>query len=123
MIKLVFTLRRRQDVSAEEFHRYWRENHGPLVRSYAELFRLRRYVQTHLIDTPLNEQLAVLRNSQPSFYDGVAELWWDSADDIVAALSSDEGQAAIQVLLDDEATFIDLANSPLWMGEEHAVVG
>jgi hypothetical protein len=33
MIKLVFVIRRREDLSPEEFHRYWLEEHGPLARS------------------------------------------------------------------------------------------
>src|SRR3954453_2409891 len=32
MVKLVFVIRRRADLPAEEFHRYWLEGHGPLAR-------------------------------------------------------------------------------------------
>ena len=32
MIKLVFTLRRSDRLSREEFQRYWREEHAPLVK-------------------------------------------------------------------------------------------
>lgn len=123
MIKLVFNLRRRPDVTPEEFHRYWRDVHGPMVRSYAELFRLRRYVQTHLIHTPINDELASMRDSEAEYFDGVAELWWDHIDDIAAALSSEAGMESVNQLLEDERKFIDLPKSPLWMGEEHVIVG
>ena len=53
--------------------------------------------------------------------DGVAELWWKSAEDMAAATGT-EAAAAGQELLEDERKFIDLANSPLWMGEENVVV-
>ena len=122
MIKLVFTLRRRDGMTRAEFQRYWREQHAPLVRRNAEALRIRRYVQTHALDTELDGVIAAPRGSQSSYYDGVAELWWDSFEDIVAAMSSEAGQVAGAELLEDESRFIDLPNSPLWFGEEDVVV-
>jgi uncharacterized protein (TIGR02118 family) len=122
MIKLVFTIRRREDMTREEFQSYWREQHAPLVRRHADALRIRRYVQVHAHDTDLDEAIAGPRGSEPRFYDGVAELWWDSLDDLVAAFSSDEGRAAGQELLEDEQRFIDLPRSPLWLGEENVVI-
>jgi uncharacterized protein (TIGR02118 family) len=122
MIKLVFTLRRREDMTREEFQRYWREQHAPLVKRHADALRIRRYVQVHARDTDLDEAIAGPRRSEPHFYDGVAELWWDSLEELVAAFSSDAGQAAGQELLEDEQRFIDLPRSPLWLGEENVVI-
>jgi uncharacterized protein (TIGR02118 family) len=122
MIKLVFTVRRREDMTREEFQRYWREEHAPLVKRHADTLRIRRYVQVHALDTALDEALAGSRGSEPRFYDGVAELWWDSLEDLVAAYSSEEGQAAGLELLEDEQRFIDLSRSPLWLGEENVVI-
>jgi hypothetical protein len=56
-------------------------------------------------------------------HDGVAELWWDSIDDLVGAAVSEERQIAQQLPLEDERRFIDVANSPVWLGEEIAVIG
>ena len=123
MIKLVFTIRRREGMSREEFQRYWREQHAPLVKSHAQALRVRRYVQTHARETDLDERISASRGSEPGCYDGVAELWWDSFEDLVAAYSTDAGQTAGAALLEDEKRFIDLARSPLWLGEEHEVIG
>jgi len=122
MIKLVFTLRRREDMTREEFQTYWREQHAPLVRRHADALRIRRYVQVHARDTNLDEAIAGPRGSEPRFYDGAAELWWDSLEELVAAFSSDAGQAAGQELLEDEQRFIDLPRSPLWLGDENVVI-
>ena len=122
MIKLVFTINRRPDVAAEEFHRYWLEEHGPLVRSVADVLRIRRYVQTHTIDTPANAALQASRQTGGP-YDGVAELWWDSLEDLGAATASSEGQAAAAKLLEDEARFIDFASASIFLGEEHEIIG
>jgi uncharacterized protein (TIGR02118 family) len=123
MIKLVFMVRRRDGITREEFQRYWKEEHAELVRRHAELLRIRRYVQTHARDTDLDDALAGSRGSEPHQYDGVAELSWDSIDDLVQAATSEEGQTAQQALLEDERRFIDLANSPIWLGEEIVMIG
>ena len=121
MIKLTFAVRRRTDIDPAEFHRYWRDQHGPLVRSLQPALGIRRYVQTHRIETPLNEVLRAGRGALEPF-DGVAELWWDDLDSLVAAASSSEGSAAGQTLLEDEARFIDLDQSALWLGQEIEVI-
>ncbi len=123
MIKLVFTVRRKPGMSREEFRRYWYDHHGPLVKSKADALRIRRYVQTHLLEGEVNGFLARSRGSEAEHYDGVAELWWDSMEDYLAAGTSPEGRAAAAELLADERTFIDLETSPLWLGQERPVVG
>ena len=121
MIKLTFAVRRRTDIDPAEFHRYWRDQHGPLVRSLQQVLGIRRYVQTHRLETPLNDVLRAGRGALEPF-DGVAELWWDDLDALVAAASSSEGSAAGQTLLEDEARFIDLEQSALWLGQEIEII-
>ena len=123
MIKVVFMLRRLEGMTREEFQRYWRGEHAQLVKGHAEVLGIRRYVQTHARDTDLDDALSGSRGSEPRQYDGVAELWWDSLEDLVRAASSEEGQAAQLALLEDERRFIDVARSPIWLGEENVVVG
>ena len=91
MIKLVFTLRRREDMTREEFQRYWREQHAPLVTRHADALHIRRYVQVHACDTDLDEAIAGPRGSESRFYDGVAELWWDSLEELVAGVLQRRG--------------------------------
>lgn len=122
MIKLVFTIRRREGMTRDEFQRYWRSEHAPLVERQAEVLRIRRYVQTHARDTEADGALAGSRGSEPRHYDGVAELWWDSVEDLLEASSSEDGQVAANALLEDERRFIDLPNSPIWLGEENVVI-
>ena len=122
MIKLSFCLHRLPSLSRETFQHYWFEKHGPLVASYKETLRIRRYVQMHAATTPINDVIRAGRNT-PEMYDGVAELWWDSVDDMRAASGTPAGQAAGLALLEDERWFIDLARSPLFFGEEKTIIG
>jgi uncharacterized protein (TIGR02118 family) len=122
MVKLVFCARRLPHLTREQFQRYWHETHGPLVRSHAAVLRIRRYVQVHTLEHPVQDALRASRGG-PESYDGVAELWWASLDDLVAATSDPAGRAAALELLADEQRFIDLARSPLFVGDEKVVVG
>jgi hypothetical protein len=121
MIKLVYVIRRRADFSPQDFHRRWL-THGSLVREVAAAIHARRYIQSHTLDTPLNEGLAQSRGMGEA-YDGITEVWWDSIDEFMAGVNSAEGRAAAQRLLDDEREFIDLAHSSLFLTEEHLIFG
>ncbi|MDH4144310.1 MAG: EthD domain-containing protein [Acidimicrobiia bacterium] len=123
MIRLTFLLRRRSDLSPEEFRRYWFDEHGPLVASHQGHLAIKRYVQVHTLDDPFAEAAARARGgAMEEPYDGVAELWFDSEDEFRAAGAADAGRAAGRALLEDEAHFIDLARSPLWLAHEYPQV-
>jgi uncharacterized protein (TIGR02118 family) len=121
MIKLTFALTRRPELTRETFQAYWIGTHAPLVASVREVLRIRRYVQAHTLAA---EAQAALRASRggPEEFDGVAELWWDSLDDMAAATADPAGIEAGSMLLEDERRFIDLTRSPLWWSQEHVII-
>jgi uncharacterized protein (TIGR02118 family) len=120
MIKLVYCLKRRPELSREEFQKYWYETHAPLVRKHAEALGVRKYVQVHTVTHPMNAAIQSSRTTPPE-YDGVAEIYFDSLD-AMAANRSPEAATAGAALLEDEAKFIDFANSPLWFAEEKPII-
>jgi len=122
MIRLNFPLRRSPSLSRSDFQKYWREQHGPLVAGVARTLRIRRYVQSHTIDDPLYDGLRALRTGMHEPFDGIASLWWDSREDLVAAMTTDDGRRAGALLVEDERRFIDLPHSPLWLGQEIAQI-
>jgi uncharacterized protein (TIGR02118 family) len=122
MVKLVFCLRRRAELSREEFDRYWREQHAPLVRSVAETLGIRRYVQVRTLDTPANEALRSPRGA-PEPFDGVAELWWDDEDALSAGTAREGARDAARKLIEDEARFVDFERSPIWLATEVEIIG
>lgn len=119
MIRLIFVLRRTPSMSREQFQKYWHEVHGPLVAKHATTLSILRYVQDHTLDDPMNEQMAGARGGMETPYDGVAELWWTARDALAAGVGSSAAQAAAKELVEDEAKFIDLPNSPLWLAYEY----
>lgn len=91
-------------MTREDFQRYWHTTHGPLVVERADVLGIRRYRQIHTTREG--------RADAPPGFDGVAELWFDQRPD------SPELRQAARDLLDDEARFIDLARSPLFLADE-----
>ena len=120
MIKLTFALVRRPELTREAFQAYWFDQHAPLVASVREALRIRRYVQLHSLPDEISETLRQARGA-PEGYDGVAQLWWDSLEDMAANAGNPAAVDAGRRLLEDERRFIDLSRSPLWWGEEKVI--
>ena len=120
MIKLVYCIRKRADVSEEEFHRYWLEEHGPRVRRHAKALGADRYVQSHNLRAPINDALAASRGMGPA-HDGITELWWKDMAAFEASLGTPDGIEAGKDLLEDERGFIDFESSTLFLSEEHEI--
>jgi uncharacterized protein (TIGR02118 family) len=118
MIKFVMCLRRHPDMTREQFQNYWTNKHGPFFMKNAGTMRAKKYVQSLTLDTPLNEGLRNSRGMLPE-YDGVAEVWFESEEDLVEAMSSPEGQKLSAALLEDEGNFIDHSQSSAFIVKEH----
>ena len=118
MIKLVMCLHRRSDLTREQFLDYWLNKHGPFFQDNATTMRAKRYVQGHTIDTPLNDGMRSSRGMLPE-YDGVAEVWFESEQDLMEAMSSAEGQKLSAALLEDDGNFIDHSKSSAFLVREH----
>jgi len=111
MIKMNFCMRKRPDRSLDQFSNYWREKHGPFAMSgRTSRLGMRRYVQTHLVMTPLASALADLVGPSSTPYEGICQLWFDSEDAVLKTRSTADGAAATQDLIEDERNFLDLPN-------------
>lgn len=118
MIKLIMCLSRHPELSRRQFQDYWLHQHGPLFQKFADAYKAKRYVQDHTVDTPLNDNIRASRGMAQE-YDGVAEVWFESEEELIAAMSSAEGQKLSAILLEDEAKFLDHARSTAFITEEH----
>src|SRR5215831_15794894 len=107
MIKLVYCITKKASITDQEFFRYWKDIHGPIG---ARIPRLRRLVQSHRHDIP--------GDSYRSDYDGMAELWFDDAEDLLAARETPEWKASTE----DEANFVDSGKVAYFVSEEHIVL-
>lgn len=119
MNKLIYCLRRRPDLTVEDFQTYWRTVHAPLVHERASVLGIVRYVQCHTRTdfTEIHAAYQARNGGSPEPFDGVAELWWEPR-----SARSEAAKQASEELLADERNFIDLPNSPMTMTAENVVV-
>ncbi len=118
MAKLVMCVTRHPDLSPEEFYEYWLNNHGPLFKKHAEALKAVKYVQSHTMNTPINDEMREARGTLPA-YDGIAEITFASEQDLIDAMKTPEGQAIAAELRDNESKFIDMAKSSVFFVNEH----
>lgn len=122
MLKFVYCIRKRSDLTDEEFRTYWREKHGAFIRSLAKTIRAKKYIQSHTMNTPINAELVHSRGLDPTPpYDGVTEIWWENMEDFLAGVNSPEGIEAAQRYVADEANFVDFSQSRAFLTEEHVI--
>jgi uncharacterized protein (TIGR02118 family) len=107
MIKVVYCIAKKPGLTDEEFFRYWKNVHGPIG---ARLPGLRKLVQSHAIKRS--------DDARPPDFDGMAELWFDDMEALLAARKSPEWQAST----DDERNFIDHKKVAYFVAEEHEIV-
>ena len=107
MIKLVYCLTKKPGLSDEKFFDYWKHIHGPIG---ARIPGVRKLVQSHRYVVPGDEH-------RPD-YDGMAELWFDNEDALLAARQSPEWKASTR----DEVKFIDHSRVAYFVCEEHTIL-
>ena len=112
MVKLLCFLKRKEGLTSEEFHRHWRETHGPLIASRPNLAR-------HIIRYEQHRRLTGGSVVGSPGYDGVAVQWFNSLDDFMAFVSEPEYSEHIYP---DEEKFLDRAGLVWMMAEEPTLV-
>jgi len=76
MFKVMIGLERREDLTPEQFREWWLTEHAPLARSLPGVRRIRFNVM------------------EAGPFDGIAELWFDSAEAMTAAYATEAGERA-----------------------------
>lgn len=113
MIKLIINAVRKPGMSHQAFSEYWRNQHGPLVKSVPEFTRhIRKYVQCHLAGDGV--PLGATGN-----FDGVAELWFDNIAAMEQAFSEPR---YLEIIRPDELKFVDLPKCVSLITEEVSMI-
>jgi uncharacterized protein (TIGR02118 family) len=93
MIKRFVILRRKPEMSTEEFRQYWKNIHGPLI---AKIPALIKYVQYHVHSERLDN------TDDP--IDGIAEPWFESEKSQHKAYQTRKFQAVVK----DESNLFEM---------------
>ena len=106
MLHVLYFITRKPSLSDAEFHRYWREVHGPIAKKIPQL---RRYIQSHRIPFA----------GANSSYDGAAEAWVDEEAALAALRQSPE---YLNGALVDEHNFIDMTRVEWLVTKDHVII-
>jgi uncharacterized protein (TIGR02118 family) len=106
MLHVLYFITRKPALGEAEFHRYWREVHGPIAKKVPQL---RRYVQSHRIPFA----------GANSTYDGAAEVWIDNEAALGALRQSPE---YLKGALADEFNFIDMSRVEWLVTNDHVIL-
>ena len=106
MVKLIYCITKKPGMTQDEFFRYWKDVHGPIG---ARIPGLRKLVQSHTRE---------ISGDKHPYYDGMAELWFDDAEALLAARQSPEWKTATE----DELNFIDHRKVAYFVTEEHVIL-
>ena len=107
MIKLVYCITKRPDLSDEEFFRYWKNIHGPIG---AHIPRLRKLIQSHRINIPGDKYPPSLRRHRRTL---VRLRRRPARSPPIPRMAS---------LNQDEANFIDHTKVAYFVTEEHIIM-
>ena len=108
MIKIIYTITRKEGMSVEEFQRHWRETHGPLL---VRIPGLRRCVLS------ATRRSAYEAGRVPA-HDGATHMWFDLPETLRAAAAS-PGYAAVVA---DRPRFLGPGEPPFIVTREHVIV-
>jgi len=106
MIHIHYFITRKSELGDAEFHRYWRETHGPIA---ARIPQPHRYVQSHRIEYA----------AANSPYDGEAEVMIDS---LAALAELRKSREYLDGALADERNFIDLTRVEMMAANDHVIL-
>lgn len=112
MIKVIMVVKRKKGISREEFYKYWKNVHGPLVAKHIPY--LKKYVQNHFVDIPGHEFDG----------DGIIETWYDDIESFQKSMAFNTTDEARDLGLgEDWAKIADMSEEPkMWVVKEHTIM-
>jgi len=113
LVKVSCFVSRRPDRTHDELVHYWTQVHAKMLdKPMPGLPEVHRYIQLH----PLRGELNGLVSAP---YDGVAEIWFETFDQAVGALTSEHYKA---VIAKDEENFLDRSKTVFLFSNERVIV-
>jgi len=117
MIRFINCVRKRSDISSEQFRQFWND-----PKLDAIIGRVVEYTGAtgHAKDLTLMVDANVLLRERRAFgepFDGVLEYWWEDAGQLNAVLNSPQCDVLMKSMLDFQRQFVDLEKSCAFFAE------
>jgi hypothetical protein len=116
MVNVVYCMRRRADLTLEQFLDHWGRVHAPIVTANLAVLRLAGYQRIVPKSHEMSPQIE-RRNISEAPYDGIALLTWASEEDLKDSLQDPNALEVQRALARDEKLFVDAVRSCRWVAE------
>ena len=111
MIRLIHCVKRRADVSVDEFRHFWNSKEfNELTTRLTDLASPIEIKKNLTLDIPLNTELQMERSSKSPF-DGVIEIIWRSGNDVETTMANKEFNELYNSMFDLQQQYIDFDES------------
>ena len=119
MIKLMFCVRRKPDLSVAEFRSRWKD-HQVFSRSIAREMRAVRVTHSTTLAIAENETFQLTRGTAEPF-DAVMEVWWKDSGPVTEGFKNKRIQEMLLRMRADQKNIMDLPNSMIFFTSEDEV--
>jgi len=117
MIRFISCIKRRDDVSIEEFRHFWNSlAFDELQERVSRVLGANRFQHSLTLAVEANDLIMDERGLAEPF-DGLIEYWWEQARDVLRLAESPEGRSALQDMRKYQAHFVDFAHSHAFFTE------
>lgn len=116
MIKFMQCIRRKPQLSAAEFRRYW-DRYREVWVELGQLSRASRMATSLGLEIDHNTTVQLARGTREPF-DGVLEVWWGSGEQVNQCLQDPAIKAKVVAMRQLQDEFIDLTSSSFFFASE-----
>ena len=116
MIRLIYCVSKRADVSTVDFRKWSHESYEPQVKRIVEFSGAREYKMSTTLVVEANKMIMEKRGTDCP-HDAVLEIWWDNAAHLPEMMSSPEGDELRNAWIEGETAFMDHGRSQMFFTE------
>ena len=118
MIKISYLMRRKPDMTREQFLDYWSNQHPAAGGEGSfEALGVKKYIQTHTLDLSVRKHVVNPRTGLVPEFDGIAELWVEQ-EFLEKEWPTKKVQDLIAKFYADELNFVDWSRSTILLSKE-----
>jgi hypothetical protein len=112
MIRFINCVRRRADISSEQFRQFWNDpKFDAIIGRVVAYTGAAGYVKNLTLMVSANELMQERRGGAAAPFDGVLEYSWNYASQLHSVLNSEQCSLLMQAMLEYQKQFVDLEKS------------
>jgi hypothetical protein len=112
MIRFINCVRKRADISPEEFRQFWNDPRlDAIIDRVVEVTGASGRAKNLTLMISANQLIQERRGGSAPPFDGVLEYWWDNAAKLNSVLHTPQCDRLMQSMMEYQKAFVDLENS------------